>query len=129
MRISELVLIGLAYDIAGVVVLGWALAFAPDKALKAQAGTYLDLNSALLAALVEQRTDAKFGVFLLAFGFVLQFTGAADLNYPPIIDWILGSVLPAAITVYFLTRRRIVESQTKCLVDELRAKAERAENE
>ena len=129
MRINELVLIGLGYDIAGVVVLGWALAFTPDKALKALAGTYFDFNSALLGALVEQRTDAKFGVLLLVLGFALQFAGAAGLDSPATADWALSAALLGVVVAYFFARRWIVGNQTKRLVGELHAKAEGSENE
>ncbi len=115
----ELVAIGLAYDIVGVIVLGWTLALSPSEVLKAQAGTFYNFNQELLRALVAQRIDARFGLSLLVLGFALQLVGALAADAPAACDWIAAGLLGVIVASYAALRRRLTDRATKLLSVEL----------
>ncbi len=122
---NEFAAIGLLYDIAGVVVLGWAIAFAPDAVLKSQVGTAIGFNPAMVEALSQQRVDAKFGLVLLITGFLLQLLAAAGLESRAWWDWILVLALVATGVYYRIFRGRLARSAAARLQRELREESER----
>jgi hypothetical protein len=65
--------VGLLYDGAGVVALGFAFFLKTTKAMMVESGTYYDGNDALLESLIQQRTDGVAGTLLLMVGFLLQW--------------------------------------------------------
>lgn len=102
--------IGLGFDVAGVVVLGRALFLSSVRDIAAQAGTYYNANPHLREELCKQRVDARFGVPLLFFGFLIQFLGSYDNLHRTIWNWIAFVALIIALIVYFLFRRALVVS-------------------
>lgn len=93
---------GIMYDILGATLLAKAIAFTSDKLLAAQAGSYTGWNPVLLAALDEQRLDAKYGLGILIAGFLLQLLAAIGIgpDVPPL--WLFGFalVLVAIVGLY-----------------------------
>ena len=82
---------GLIYDIAGVLVLGYALAWSSDIQLYRHAGTYYGGNRVLFAEFIVRRADAWFGLMLLVVGFGQQILGAAATQFPSLgWDWSIG---------------------------------------
>lgn len=64
---------GLLYDIAGVLLLGWALLMPSRVDHFVLSAPFYDGNSALFLALRKQKLDAYCGLALLVLGFTLQF--------------------------------------------------------
>ena len=100
--------IGLAYDIAGVIVLGAALAATPHDAILRQAGTYWNGNVGVYHALYMQRFDARIGLGLLVAGFVLQALGAVGLAQNDPLAWLLWGALVFGVAIFFPLRRRVL---------------------
>ena len=100
-------LIGLIFDIIGVLILARALALPSDEQLLMLSGTYLNGNRGLFVAFVEQRHDARFGLAIVVLGFVLQAIGAAGLQFPNrAIGWIIAVlVLLVTLAGYFFCRK------------------------
>lgn len=117
--------IGLLYDIFGVGILGWALAVASDRAIKTQAGTYYTFSPPFLRALVAQRTDAQFGLFLLILGFIFQFLGAVKVYLGEYGERALFMGLIIFLVIYFVFRTTIIERESKRLLGELKKAAKK----
>jgi len=99
--------VGLIYDIAGVILLAWAILAVSGARLREQAATMWDFNPKLLRALIEQQTDAFVGLPCLAIGFVLQLLGMIGWLTPDNpLWWLLCAVLLVAVLVYLLFLRR-----------------------
>ncbi|NQU72053.1 MAG: hypothetical protein HQ514_15985 [Rhodospirillales bacterium] len=123
---NQLMAIGLAADIAGVIFLGAALMATNDSRLKAQAGTYFNFSTAVLKALVAQRTDARIGLPLLVLGFVLQLLGVLDLS---IDDYLLSAawvVLATLIIGCVIARHHVSQARLAVLTGELNNEDEKA---
>ena len=90
---NDWTIIGLIYDIGGVLVLGYALAITSDRQLVEQAATKWTSNPSAFDALVNQRTDAWFGVCLLVVGFSMQLLGAVGCEFL-VNGW---TILPVAL--------------------------------
>lgn len=105
--VNLLAVVGIVYDIAGAGLLAWALALTRDEILIAQARTQWDRNEAVLATLMEQRHDARFGVALLTLGFALQLLAALGWGLPA--TWAsaapFGLLVLAVLTGWWVGRR------------------------
>ena len=62
----------LLYQFVGTLLLGWALTTTSIDAITKLASSYWDFSKPVTESLVNQRTDAQFGVAILAFGIILQ---------------------------------------------------------
>jgi len=72
--------VGLLYDGAGVVALGFAFFLKSTKAMMVESGTYWGGNDALLESLIQQRTDGVAGTILLFVGFLLQWSSSLGMH-------------------------------------------------
>ena len=102
---NELTIVGLAYDIVGVIVLVLAIIGPKAPDLYQQASNRIGANKSLFEALMLQRTDAWFGLSALVIGFALQGIGALPLDVPSYALWLLAPILPGFI-VYLVVRHR-----------------------
>lgn len=98
---------GIIYDIVGAFLLARALVFAKDKILAAQSASVLNCNPALFAALEEQRHDARFGLWTLIAGFVLQLVAAFGCFVSTAFWPWFAVVLVVILATYFATARRM----------------------
>lgn len=112
---AEIALIGLAYDIAGVVVLGAALLGMNDRGIKEQAGTYWDFSPTLLKALIRQRVDAWYGVSLMVAGFLGQALGVLGADLSAFLDVALLVGLVFAVAVYKPISQTLTETKYRAL--------------
>jgi hypothetical protein len=72
--------VGLLYDGAGVVALGFSFFLKSTKAMMVESGTYYGGNDALLESLIQQRTDGVTGTLLLMVGFLLQWFASLGMH-------------------------------------------------
>ena len=120
---NEWAIIGLIYDIVGVFVLGFALAITTVKDLAAQAAAHYGYNPSAFDSLVNQRTDAWFGVSLLALGFMMQALGATGIAFPEIC-WIILPIILGLLCVALVPMRKCALKQARRKRDEFRQQAE-----
>jgi hypothetical protein len=107
--LNTLAAVGLLYDIVGVIILGLSLAATSDVNIKRQAGTYYNFNSSVLTTLVEQRTDARFGLFLLVLGFLFQFFFAIGIAIEDATKNLLLIALVLVVLFYVVVRKPLVK--------------------
>ncbi len=104
---------GVAYDIAGAILLAQAIVFSRDKLIAAQSGTYFGGNSALFAALEEQRHDGRFGLGLLVIGFFFQLLAALNFVWSA-NDWPAAVAIALAwLACYGIGARQLKTTRTK----------------
>lgn len=118
MNLNDWTAIGLIYDIFGVIILGYALAFTSVKRLIDQAGTRWSSNRVAFDALVNQRTDARFGVLLLVVGFLMQILGAVGCAFL-VNGWIILLVILACLGATLFPLRRYALNRARRKRDEL----------
>lgn len=88
---------GLVYDIVGATLIALAIVGTRHEAQVSQAhhgGDFSGANLSLFAALEDQRRDARFGLFFLILGFLMQL--AASIGWTILVSWIWGSVFVVA---------------------------------
>lgn len=113
---KELIITGLVHDVAGAIILVRAIAFANDKIINAQAGTYYGGNNALLRALCEQRYDARWGLALIVIGFLWQIAAQLISSAAYIFEISLISLVAGPIS-YFAYRANLVTRKTEQLIN------------
>jgi len=69
---SNLTIIGLAYDIIGVIFLAIGVFWKSAKDIREEAGTYFNANPHLLKSLVKSQVDTITGLVFLVGGFSLK---------------------------------------------------------
>ena len=115
--------ISLIYQFCGAIILGWAIALTPNDTLKSLSGTYWNHNPHFLAALIKQRTDARFGVIVLAMGILLQLIEnlfCVSQKISPTFVSLLGIIFICLfLSLYVFGRRRVNEAILKKLRTEL----------
>jgi hypothetical protein len=97
--------LGLCFDIAGVVLLAYALVSQSDKHLLAKAQTDWAYNTIVARDLCEQRADAAIGTAYMIAGFVLQLF-ASVLPQSPIGVILFGAAAVLVTCLYFFWARR-----------------------
>ncbi len=105
---------GIVFDIVGALFLARALAFNSDVSIQLQSGTYWTENPNLVQALVEQRYDARAGLFVLVAGFALQFYGNAFGEARNGL-WLLAALVIVASTLQ-LAKKHVVKIRTRELL-------------
>lgn len=80
MQASALAAAGLLLDIAGAVVLGYAVFLRRAEQAIEEATDKYDFNADLHVSLALQTADAQAGLFLFVLGFLGQFLSATGLN-------------------------------------------------
>lgn len=116
---------GLVYDIAGAVLLGWAVVSSTKSKMASLASTAWGYNKHLIPAIVEQRNDGIVGLALLVIGFILQ-SGSLWESPGEGVLLVRLAILAIVLGIYFLVRKRLVERGTKGVVDILEAKVRAA---
>ena len=104
-QLLQLNSVGLLYDGAGVIALGFAFFLKSIKAMTVESGSYWGGNNALLGSLIQQRTDGVAGTLLLIVGFLLQWFGFLGLR-SDLGGGILLIVLVAVSLAYVLFLRK-----------------------
>jgi hypothetical protein len=112
---------GLVYDIAGAILLGWAVVSSTKSKMAALASTAWGYNKHLIPAIVEQRNDGIVGLVLLVVGFGLQSRSLWENPEGNVFLFGIG-ILAVVLGGYFLVRRRLVVRGTNAVVDILEAK-------
>lgn len=103
--------VGLAYDVFGIVILGYAFFSKSVEAMMVESGSYYGGNDALLRSLIESRTDGAAGTLLLVAGFIFQFLGSLG-SASEVTGKALLIVLAFTIALYFVFLRNwFVSSQ------------------
>jgi drug/metabolite transporter (DMT)-like permease len=99
--VNHLAAVGLVYDIAGAVLLAWAILRGSAAQIRAQAGTFWGANFNLAKGLLEQQTDAFVGLPCLVLGFVLQLLAVVGGPAPHSPWWwLLAAALFCMIAIY-----------------------------
>ena len=107
----HIAVIGLTYDVVGVLILGHAFFGKSLEAILIESGTYWGGNDALMKSLIETKVDGIAGTTMLLVGFFLQL-----ISYLHVDNKLASSILWGALLIlvagYFLGgRRRIVTAQ------------------
>lgn len=113
---KDLIVVGLIHDVAGAMILVRAIAFARDKIINAQAGTYWGGNNALLRALCEQRYDARWGLALIVTGFLWQIVAQILSSTAYLLEISLISLVASPIA-YLAFREKSVARKTAQLIN------------
>lgn len=113
---KDLIVVGLIHDVAGAMILVRAIAFARDKIINAQAGTYWGGNNALLRALCEQRYDARWGLALIVTGFLWQIVAQILSSAGYLFEISLISLVASPIA-YLAFREKSVARKTAQLIN------------
>lgn len=115
---------GLVYDIVGAIVLAKGIATGRTEVLAQQARNYGQFstgNLALFSALDEQRNDARFGLWLLAIGFLLQLL--TSLGFQEDLGWEADSLfagsLVVALCAWQITACRLAATRRQRFLDTL----------
>ena len=99
--LTDLQAVGLLYDVAGVGILGWSLAFRSRRAIAALSATRWDVNPNVAEDTVKAKVDMRTGTSVLVLGFLMQIVGIDSLV--PEIPWEVGGVLVVGISVIVVT--------------------------
>lgn len=101
----------LLYQFFGTLLLGWALTRTPAHELKEMSDSYSDLHSTLLRSLINQRTDAQFGVALLLGGTAMEIAEKIfdihELIHEGYLALFFSVLLLFALIAYFPLRKII----------------------
>jgi len=73
---GKLTVIGLAFDVVGVILLALSFLGAKTRQMVTMAGAAWGGNKVVFGSLMLQRTDARFGLPLLVAGFAIQAIGS-----------------------------------------------------
>ncbi len=115
---TNLMVVGLGYDIIGVLVLALALVTPRIHLVRAQAGTFYGGNKALFRTLLIQRFDARFGLPFILFGFVLQLVAALGRDVDR--ESILLVLIPLVVgLIVYVVGRVSVSRRSDAVYDEL----------
>ena len=107
------------FELAGTLILGRALVTTSNNAIKKMSSTYWDYNKSFGESLVNQRTDARFGVTMLGAGIFFQII--ENIFWLPISGWAdciraLGYLFLVILLVGYLIVRRLI---CKCVVKKI----------
>ena len=91
--------LGLVYDVAGVIALGFAFLSKNIKTVKSESATRGDYNLDLAESVVTTRTDGIFGSLLLISGFMSQFAALFHVSSPTLVA--VGYALLGGINILF----------------------------
>lgn len=112
-EIVGLTVIGLAYDAAGVVVIGFAFFSAKVSALFLNSQTFYGGNPDILVSGIKTRTDGIVGTVLLVLGFVLQILGTYNAQVPYMTSLALIVLVLFLVCYWAFLRKRLVAHQQK----------------
>ncbi len=104
----NLQVIGLGYDLAGIVVLGGFAIFRMVNEVAAQSGTYWDYNPELMKALSYARIDTTTGTVFLVMGFSLQIASLIGVTTNQWGICLLMGGLVLAVLLYLVWLRRVL---------------------
>jgi hypothetical protein len=114
--------VGLIYNITGAVMLAQGLASASDQAIAGhRRGTFASGPQTVLN-LCQQRVDARFGLPVFAFGFVLQLLPAMGVVTVPMLPFMLLALL-GVVALYFGMMREVLAFEAAKRIEALFAKS------
>jgi hypothetical protein len=116
---SWLGVVGILYDIAGAMMLSYALMWSRPQVLARQSAGSWDLNIDLLYAFCEQTVDARWGATFLIAGFLLQAASSAGVKIAPLQSGVLGVVLLIMLAIYMSIRQASIRRRCMAAIDAL----------
>jgi hypothetical protein len=116
---SWLAVAGVAYDIAGAMMLSYALMWSRPQDLARQSAGSFDMNTELLRAFCEQTVDARWGATFLIGGFLLQAASSAGVKIASLAGATLGVVLLIMLAIYMSLRRDTIKRRCIAAIDAL----------
>lgn len=109
--------LSLFYQLVGTLLLGWALATTSIDSITKLASSYWDFSKPVTESLVNQRTDAQFGVAILAFGIILQILEnvflLSEKSHSKCLIILGGGFLAFLLIAYPFVRNCICKETTK----------------
>ena len=108
---ENLQMIGLAYDVVGIAVLGIPAVRRMSTEIAAQVGTSWNYNSELAKGLSDARVDTVFGSCLLIIGFIIQAAGVWGFQGTWICGVLLLGLLVLLIVLWVRGGRRFVSER------------------
>jgi hypothetical protein len=98
---SNLTVVGLGYDIVGVIVLAWGVFWKSTRDIANEAGTYWTANPFQKENIIKSQIDTISGLIFLVLGFTLQIFGALkQLSPNEYFCWVLWVFLFLFVIVY-----------------------------
>ena len=118
--LADLQTIGLLWDIAGVLVLGFPLAKRGRQAIARQTATYWDANPHAAREAVAARHDARYGTTVLVVRFLMQIAGQHIPDVAPMFGGMCLAALACVFAAYFWSRRdsRLSEKANEVIHDD-----------
>ena len=117
--ISNLTIIGLSYDVVGVILLAFGIFWKSAEDITEEAGTFWGSNPYMLRAIAKSQIDTVAGLILLVLGFFLQMLGALRIDPPEISIWGLWILIFIIIMAYALGLRNFVLEKRIQQIDEV----------
>ncbi len=119
--ITNLQVVGLIYDAAGIAIFGVPAAFRMVNEITAQSGTYWGGNPALAQALALARIDTTAGSVLLLLGFLFQVTALQKYAVPELAIDLSIIALVVFVFLYWCGLRSLFSKSLAKKVEERRA--------
>ena len=98
--ISNLTVIGLAYDMVGVVLVAVGVFWKSARNIANEAGTFWSSNPYQLLSIAKSQVDTIAGLILLVMVFFLQILGTLRVSPPDISIWCLWGLWLAVLLAY-----------------------------
>ncbi len=108
--------VGLFYDAAGVIALGFAFFSKTSVTMKVESETRWGYNSDLMKSLITTRVDGIFGSALLLFGFAFQLVGQLGLSVRSVVLVLYLLFLVLNVAFWASIRRRIVDRECQIVL-------------
>lgn len=105
--------VGLIFDAAGVIALGYAFFVRPNKVTLDENWAYVDANIPDLRHAMESRMDGMFGTALLLVGFVVQLLSVMDVQSKTVSVLLLAVLFLIIVLYVTIVRRHIVNRRLK----------------
>lgn len=128
-QLGNLQVLGLIYDVFGILALGIPLATRGMGAILNESATSWDSNKHAEKALVAGKLDAIFGTGLLVLGFVMQITAQFLSPVSQVVGVTFLGVLAVATPLYYGWFRRSRIRRNLATINSLREQREEESNE
>ncbi len=108
--------VGLFYDAAGVIALGFAFFSKTCVTVKVESETRWGYNSDLMKSLITTRVDGIFGSALLLIGFAFQLVGQLGLSAWSVVLVLYVLFLVLNVAFWSSIRQRIVDRECQVVL-------------